>query len=59
LTLFNQKTFTVPASGGTKEACAKEGHPWADRKGRCIRCSAQIRDLGFSKAEGEHEVTGE
>lgn len=27
-----------------REACAKEGHPWADRKGKCVRCAAKIRD---------------
>ena len=26
-----------------KAACAKEGHPWADRKGKCVRCAEKIR----------------
>lgn len=38
---FAHKEQTIAEA---KAACAKEGHPWADRKGKCVRCSAKIRD---------------
>ena len=43
-TRFQEKSFSVPASAGTKDTCAKDGHTWADRKGKCVRCGEKIRD---------------
>jgi hypothetical protein len=43
-TAYQQKSFSVPASAGTKETCEKEGHAFADRKGKCVRCGAKIRN---------------
>lgn len=51
--LHTRKSFTVPASAGSKATCEKDGHAWADTKGRCIRCGTQIRDTGFNVSEGE------
>lgn len=49
MTLYNLKNFSVPASAGTKETCQRDGHAFADRKGKCIRCGERIRDTGWSE----------
>lgn len=51
--MYQQKTFSVPASAGTKAECDRVGHAWADAKGKCVRCAEQIRDVGFNSSEGE------
>lgn len=38
------KSFSVPASAGKLETCVRDGHSWADKKGRCVRCGSKIRD---------------
>jgi len=52
---YTKKTFSVPASAGTKTICGKVGHAWADKRGKCIRCGEQIRDTGFNTSEGPEE----
>lgn len=43
-TRYQDKRFTVPASGGHAKTCAEVGHAWADVRGKCIRCGQKIRD---------------
>lgn len=53
---FQQKSFSVPASAGKLETCVREGHAWADKRGRCVRCGSKIRDQwGDAKDEHKHE----
>lgn len=46
---YQAKSFTVAASAGSKAQCDAEGHPWADSKGKCIRCGHRIRATGFGE----------
>lgn len=43
MTLFNHKTFTVPASGGNAKTCQEQGHAFPDIKGKCVRCGEKVR----------------
>ncbi len=50
------KSFSVPASAGKLETCVRDGHAWADKKGRCVRCGSKIRDhWGDAKDEQRDE----
>jgi hypothetical protein len=40
---YRQKTFSVPASAGTKDTCDQVGHTEPDIRGKCLRCSAKVR----------------
>lgn len=52
---FQQKSFSVPASAGKLETCVREGHAFADKRGRCVRCGAKIRDQWGDVTEEKHE----
>lgn len=38
MTLFERKSFTVPASAGSASYCAEHGHTLPDQRGKCLRC---------------------
>lgn len=40
---YEQKSFTVPASGGNATYCAEHGHTLPDARGKCLRCAANVR----------------
>lgn len=40
---YQQKSFTVPASAGSREYCLQHGHTLPDVKGRCLRCGSKVR----------------
>lgn len=42
LTLYQSKRFTVPAAPTQKLYC-NGNHPFADSKGKCVRCGERIR----------------
>jgi hypothetical protein len=52
---YQKPSFTVPASAGKKETCEKEGHAFADTKGRCVRCSERIRPDPFA-SKPQHDL---
>lgn len=40
---YEQKSFTVPASGGSAAVCAEaRTHAMPDKKGNCIRCGEPV-----------------
>lgn len=41
---FMQKSASYPASAGKLETCVRDGHAFADKRGRCVRCGSKIRD---------------
>lgn len=47
-TQFTKKTFSVPASAGDKKTCEAQGHAFADRKGKCVRCGEKVRPDGYN-----------
>lgn len=53
MTLHLKKSFTVPASAPSKEACKDGQHPMADVKGRCLKCGKQIRAVHFATPDPE------
>lgn len=50
---YQEKSFTVAASGGTRAECERVGHSWADRKGKCVRCGEVIREQPFQSTKAE------
>lgn len=53
---YEHKSFSVPASAGKLETCVRDGHAFADKRGRCVRCGAKIRNQwGDAKDETKHE----
>lgn len=53
---YLQKSFTMVGSPSdtythAKAVCSSEGHAFADRKGKCVRCGEKIRSDGFAEAE--------
>ena len=42
-TRFHEKSFSVPASAGSPKYCEAHGHTQPDRHGKCLRCSANVR----------------
>lgn len=53
---YAEPRFSVPASAGKMETCTRVGHAFADKRGRCVRCGAKIRDAwGDAKDEMKHE----
>lgn len=55
---YQQKSFTVPASGnGT---CDDEtGHMEPDRRGKCLRCGAQIESPTLQPTTAEHDMSAD
>lgn len=53
MTRYADKSFSVPVSPGVR-VCPPEGHAFADRKGKCVRCGAVIRSSGWEDAEFAH-----
>ena len=49
---YAEKRFSVPASAGKLETCVREGHAWADKRGKCVRCGSKIRSDGFGELMG-------
>ena len=39
MTLYQRKSFTVPASGKRQGECL---HQWIDKRGRCVLCGEKI-----------------
>ncbi len=42
MSLYERKSFTVPASAGKPETCAEVGHTEPDQRGKCLRCAARV-----------------
>lgn len=56
---YQEKSFTVPASAGSRDYCAEHGHTEPCSRGTCLRCSARLDDintwpLGFTEILGGH-----
>jgi hypothetical protein len=56
--LYTKPSFTVPSTGygqlSARETCERDGHAFADVKGKCVRCAQLIRSpQGFNSDEGE------
>lgn len=50
------KSFSVPASAGKLETCVRDGHAFADRHGKCVRCGAKIRTQWGDPVEDAQRV---
>lgn len=47
MTRFMEKSFTVPASAGSKDYCLEHGHTMPDSKGRCLRCASRTTTQAY------------
>ncbi len=45
---YLDKSFTVPASAGSKDYCVEHGHTMPDSKGRCLRCGSRTTVEAFT-----------
>lgn len=51
---YVDKSFMVPVSGGSARVCVEQGHAFADRRGRCVRCGQKIRATAFGEPIPSH-----
>ena len=39
---YLEKSFTVPASAGSRDYCMQHGHTLPDAHGKCLRCASHV-----------------
>ena len=54
--LYQRRTFTVPAGGGTGAMCREKGHSASDARGKCLCCGEKIAPTSAEQASTECEA---